>query len=184
MREARCGGTTGLPHLPRRRSLRQGLVEETLVLECVHRLPVPVVRQGNELLIVDQSLERLDDQLFGQITGIDIFRVLPFGGSIVDVEIKGNLLKGVLEYGKKHTGTGAFLQLTQISFTDEIWKIAGKPILDNEIYKIVISDFLLKGYDIPFLKSDNPAIIRVDKPKDSSDPRYDIRAAIISYLTE
>lgn len=132
---------------------------------------------------VNSGSVRLDDQLSGEITGVDIFRVLPFGGSIVDIEIKGNLLKGVLEYSKKHAGSGAFLQLSQISFTNDVWKIAGSPIKDDQIYKVITSDFLMKGYDIPFLKSDNPAVIRVDTPTNSDDIRYDIRAAIIDFLS-
>ncbi|MFT6066497.1 MAG: 2',3'-cyclic-nucleotide 2'-phosphodiesterase (5'-nucleotidase family), partial [Polaribacter sp.] len=36
---------------------------------------------------------RIDDQLSGAINAVDIFRVLPYGGAILKVEIKGRLLK-------------------------------------------------------------------------------------------
>ncbi|MBI5914782.1 MAG: 5'-nucleotidase C-terminal domain-containing protein, partial [Bacteroidetes bacterium] len=36
---------------------------------------------------------RLDDQLSGDITAVDVFRALPFGGAVYEVELKGALLK-------------------------------------------------------------------------------------------
>ncbi len=141
-------------------------------------------QKGAIAAIVNSGSIRLDDQLQGEITGIDIFRILPFGGSILDVELKGNLLKEVLDYGKKSAGGGAFLQVTQLSYSDNTWKIVGAPIEDDKVYNIAISDFLMKGYDIHFLTADNPDVVSVDKPKNADDPRYDIRVAIIDYLTK
>jgi 5'-nucleotidase, C-terminal domain. len=59
--------------------------------------------------LVNGGSIRLDDQLIGAITPIDIFRVLPYGGSIINVTLKGRLLKRVLDYGVLAKGTGAYL---------------------------------------------------------------------------
>ena len=140
-------------------------------------------QKGATAAIVNSGSIRLDDQLQGEITGIDIFRILPFGGSILDVEIKGSLLKEVLEFGSNSKGNGAFLQVGQLNKNDDTWTIDGQAIADDMNYNIAISDFLLLGYDIPFLKVDNPGVVSVDRPEDADDIRYDIRSAIIQFLT-
>ncbi len=133
--------------------------------------------------LVNGGSIRLDDQLIGNVSSIDIFRVLPFGGGILKVELKGSLLKEILEYGKSKAGTGAYLQRYNADFdtiTNE-WKINGKSINDDKIYKVVFSDYLLKGRDIPFLKPDNKDIIKIYTPT-NEEVGSDIRKTIIKYL--
>ncbi|MCF6347999.1 MAG: bifunctional metallophosphatase/5'-nucleotidase [Flavobacteriaceae bacterium] len=133
--------------------------------------------------LVNGGSIRLDDQLMGDINSVDIFRVLPFGGGILKVELKGSLLKEVLDYGKSKAGTGAYLQRYNADFdakTNE-WKINGKPINDDKIYKVAFSDYLLKGRDIPFLKPDNKEIIKIFTPT-NEEMGNDIRKTIIKYL--
>jgi len=121
-----------------------------------------VYSYGNKVdgALVNGGSMRLDDKLTGNITGVDIFRVMPFGGSILKVEIKGNLLKKVLNYGRIKSGTGAYLQRFNFDYdkSNKLWSCSGKPIDDNKIYTVAFSDYLLKGYDIPFLNSDNKDI--------------------------
>jgi len=125
---------------------------------------------------------RLDDMLAGDVTSIDIFRVLPFGGHVVKVAMKGSLLIEVLNYGKSSGGTGAYLQRYNIAESDIAgWLINKKPIRMKETYTIAMSDFLLKGYDIPFLTPDNDRIVSVSQPK-PSEAASDIRKAVIFYL--
>lgn len=126
---------------------------------------------------------RIDDQLQGDITGIDIFRVLPFGGEILKVDIKGSLLKRVLNYGRLKAGKGAYLQRYNVDYKkiNETWLINKDEIVDNKIYKVAVSDYLMTGFDIPFLKPDNIEVIKVYNNKEG-DLAKDIRKAIISYL--
>jgi 2',3'-cyclic-nucleotide 2'-phosphodiesterase (5'-nucleotidase family) len=132
--------------------------------------------------LVNGGSIRVDDMLAGPITSKDIFRVLPFGGSVLKVELKGSLLKEILNFGKKSSGEGAYLQRSDISeATNGNWTIKGKPIYDNKRYTIAISDFLLKGLDIPFLTPDNKDIVKIYTPKEN-EMAADIRKAIISYL--
>lgn len=135
--------------------------------------------------LVNGGSIRLDDQLEGDINSIDIFRVLPFGGSIVKVQLKGSLLTEVLDYGESKAGKGAYLQRYNADFdtATQQWKVDGKPIDSEKIYTVAFSDYLLKGYDIPFLKPDNKDVVNVYYPA-KDEMGYDIRKAIISYLKQ
>lgn len=127
---------------------------------------------------------RIDDELSGSITGIDIFRVLPFGGSMLEIDIKGQLLNDVLDYGQKAAGTGAYLQRYNAEIVDGKWLVDGKQIVKNITYHVAISDYLIKGFDIPMLKESNPLVVKVYKPvtTDKADIRADIRKTVISFI--
>lgn len=126
---------------------------------------------------------RIDDELIGDITGVDIFRVLPFGGGINKVEMTGELLEKTLNYGRLKAGTGAYLQRDNIEFdtANKTWKIGGKPIENGKIYSVALTDYLLLGFDIPFLKSDSEGVTKVFE-NDSEHPANDIRKVVINYL--
>ncbi|MDP2686781.1 MAG: bifunctional metallophosphatase/5'-nucleotidase [Aequorivita sp.] len=125
---------------------------------------------------------RVDDMLAGQITSKDIFRVLPFGGTVLKVELKGKLLKEILDYGEEKRGTGAYLQRNNVSeAANGDWLVQGKPISEKKTYTIALSDFLLKGLDIPFLTPENIGVVKIYTPKDT-ETAADIRKAIIFYL--
>ncbi|MCT8340948.1 bifunctional metallophosphatase/5'-nucleotidase [Flavobacteriaceae bacterium TK19130] len=132
--------------------------------------------------IVNGGSFRVDDMLQGPLTPTDVYRVLPFGGDIKKVAIRGELLKRVLDYGKSQRGNGAYLQRHNIG-QDETgaWTISGKRISDRRTYQIAMSDFLLKGYDIPFLTNTANGVRNVTDPKEESEAS-DIRKAVISYL--
>lgn len=132
--------------------------------------------------IVNGGSIRVDDMLSGPITPKDVFRVLPFGGSVLKVDLKGNLLKEILDYGQEKKGTGAYLQHDNISEAGNgDWLIQGKPISDKKTYTVAISDFLLKGLDVPFLTPENKDIVKIYTPKET-ETAADIRKAIIFYL--
>lgn len=131
--------------------------------------------------LVNGGSIRIDDQLVGAITPMDIFKVLPFGGSIVKVKIKGRLLKRVLDYGELASGTGAYLQRFNTSMTNEGWFIDGQKLLPNKIYTVAFSDYLLKGLDIPFLSRENKEVFSVYTPT-NKEMAYDIRKAVVRFL--
>ena len=133
--------------------------------------------------IVNGGSIRIDDQLSGDITSMDIFRVLPFGGSILKIDITGALLVEVLDYSLTKRGTGAYLQRYNIDRNENgNWELGGYVIDSESTYKVAFSDFLLKGYDIPFLTPENPGILGVYEP-DSTELAGDIRRAIVSYIS-
>ncbi|MDG1527804.1 MAG: bifunctional metallophosphatase/5'-nucleotidase [Polaribacter sp.] len=131
--------------------------------------------------LVNGGSIRIDDELEGNITPVDIFRVLPYGGAVLKVKLKGSLLQKVLDYGVKATGTGAYLQRYNIQKTNNKWLIQNKSINPNKIYTVAFSDYLLKGFDIPFLSEKNKNVVSVYNPK-STEISYDIRNAVILYL--
>ena len=54
--------------------------------------------------LVNGGSIRIDDELEGNITAVDIFRVLPYGGAVLKVQLKGSLLQKVLDYGENAAG--------------------------------------------------------------------------------
>lgn len=132
--------------------------------------------------LVNGGSIRIDDRLVGEITSTDIFRVLPFGGSVLKVDLKGSLLKEILEYGKLQSGEGAFLQRYNFSQNDNNeWQVGETAISDKKTYTVAFSDFLLKGLDIPFLTPENKDVVKIYTPKEN-ETAADIRKAIIFYL--
>ncbi len=133
--------------------------------------------------LVNGGSIRIDDQLEGNITGVDIFRVLPYGGNVLKVEIKGSLLTKVLQYGKLKAGSGAYLQRykAKLATDGKTWLVSDKKIIPNKIYTVAFSNYLLKGFDIPFLKPENKGIISVYTPKEN-ELNSDIRKSVISYM--
>jgi 5'-nucleotidase/UDP-sugar diphosphatase len=131
--------------------------------------------------IVNGGSIRIDDQLAGDINAVDIFRVLPYGGAVLKVEIKGRLLKRVLDYGVLAAGTGAYLQRFNAKKVEGKWMIKNKELNTKKTYTVAFSDYLLKGFDIPFLSSENKEVFSVSKPT-KEELAFDIRKAVVSYL--
>ena len=131
--------------------------------------------------LVNGGSIRIDDQLSGAINAVDIFRVLPYGGAVLKVEIKGRLLKRVLDYGVLASGTGAYLQRFNAEKVGGNWVIKNKEINLKETYTVAFSDYLLKGFDIPFLSSKNKEVFSVYKPT-KNDLAFDIRKVVVTYL--
>lgn len=125
---------------------------------------------------------RIDDRLAGDITGKDIFRILPFGGSVLLVDMTGKLLRETLDFGLNAKGTGAYLQWYNISRNQKGEWLVNNIILDNnKTYSIALNDFLLKGLDIPFLTKENPDILKVYTPQEN-EIASDLRKTIINYF--
>ncbi len=59
--------------------------------------------------------------------------------------------------------------------------INNKEINLKKTYTVAFSDYLLKGFDIPFLNSENKEILNIYNPKED-ELTYDIRKAVVSYL--
>lgn len=141
-----------------------------------------------KIAVFNSGSIRLDDQLSGTITQYDIIRVLPFGGKIIEVDMRGSLLRQLLDAGKKNAGRGGYLQYTGVEYdsTRKAWTIDGKNIDAQSKYTVAVSDFLFSGNEqgIEFFKKDNPGVVSVSEP-DNTDPndlRKDIRLAVIRYL--
>ena len=132
--------------------------------------------------LVNGGSIRIDDALEGAINAVDIFRVLPYGGAVLKVQLKGSVLLRVLNYGEQAAGTGAYLHRYQLAKVGGQWLVGGKTIEKQQTYTIAFSEYLLKGFDIPFLTPKYQGVQAVYVPNEN-DLAFDIRKAIIHYLT-
>jgi len=141
--------------------------------------------QADVVLLYAGSI-RVDDIIAMPVTQYDIIRAMPFGGAIQLVDMKGKLLKQVLDQGEKNKGIGGYLLYNeQVAFDTQKneWTIKSMPIGDEVVYRVAISDFLLTGLEanLEFLNKENAGIVRVyDVPSGGS--LSDIRLALIRYL--
>ncbi|HEY6064314.1 MAG TPA: 5'-nucleotidase, partial [Chitinophagaceae bacterium] len=139
-----------------------------------------------DVVVVNSGSIRVDDILQMPVTQYDIIRSLPFGGSIMEADIKGSLLVNILDASKKNIGIGGYLQYSPaITYENSGWAYKNMPVDASKVYKIAITDFLMTGGEanMGFLTKDNPGVVKLYPLfTDMNDPRSDIRRAIISYM--
>jgi len=136
---------------------------------------------GAELAIFNGGSVRIDDELPpGNISEYDVIRILPFGGNVVQVEMRGRLLQQVLEQGVANKGTGGFLHAANVTWNapGNAWLINGKPLDQRRNYKTALNDFLLTGNEqgLSFLNRQNPDL------KVLNENVIDVRRALIVQL--
>ncbi len=143
---------------------------------------------GAEAAILNSGSIRVDDVLKGDITQYDVLRTLPYGGAVLKVKIKGELLEKVLNVGRRNRGNGGYLQWANISADSRrnLWMINGVPIDKKRIYTIAMPAFLLSGMEsnLGFLNRENKGIIEVEEPGEAERLRKDIRYAVIAYMKD
>lgn len=131
---------------------------------------------------------RIDDQVKGTLTQADIVRILPYGGKLIEMDIKGSELKKVLYAGLLSKGRGGYLQWDKIAYkdSDKSFAINGMSLDETKSYHIITNDFLFSGKEnnFEFFTEANPNVSNIQKPnnQDANDLRNDIRKAFIAYL--
>ena len=163
--------------------------------ELLTNAMLAAARTNPDCALINSGSIRVDDMMNSPLTEFDIVRMLPFGGSIVEVEMRGVLLRKTLDTGVKNRGNGGYLQWGKIAQGSAgQWLVAGKPLDDAKIYRVILPEFLLSGSEqnMGFLKastdaggkSTNPDILSFNKPdpNDKNDLRNDSRHALIRYL--
>ncbi len=133
-----------------------------------------------EAAVFNAGTIRIDDEIPpGPITQYDVLRILPFGGKVLGVEMKGNLLSRVLEAGRANRGRGGFLQIVHLEAPADgpAWKLAGRPLDPQRIYRIAITDYLMSGAEqgIEFLTRTANGVENVTELRD-------IRIAVIEEM--
>lgn len=153
------------------------------------RLIVSAIEKASpaaDVAIVNSGSIRVDDILQMPVTQYDVIRSLPFGGSIMEVDMKGSLLVKILNVSKNNTGSGGFLQYSAVlTENNGSWNWKNTPVDASKVYKVAITDFLMTGGEanLGFLTKDNPEIIKVYPVfTDLNDSRSDVRRAIIRYM--
>lgn len=129
---------------------------------------------------------RLDDQLTGDITAVDIFRAMPFGGKIYEIDIKGDLLKQTLDAGMENKGVGGYLQWDGIDYNSGTgsWEINGINLDESKTYHIAASEYLANGKEsrLEFFKPENFVKWETAQDHETEDLRIDIRKATIEFM--
>lgn len=160
--------------------------EQTNVGRMINEAMMKVAKREVDLSFFNSGSIRIDDQLEGPITAVDVFRILPFGGPLVEIDIKGDLLKKVLNESKSRVGQGAYLQRKKVFYSDqkETWMVNGAPIEDEKEYHAITTDFLLRGIDLKTLHVNDPGITKTYRPDpdDRTDLRNNVILTFIDYL--
>ena len=104
--------------------------------------------------IVNGGSIRLDDMLDGEITSLDIFRVLPFGGTGCKSRNRRSLVARGVRLWQESFGEGAYLQRYNI-YKNSDRRMGDRWSNQSTIrtYKIACTGFFMKGLDIPILKT-------------------------------
>ncbi|MBD2655206.1 bifunctional metallophosphatase/5'-nucleotidase [Synechocystis sp. FACHB-383] len=121
------------------------------------------------MVMFNGGMVRLDDLLSaGSITQYDIIRILPFGGRVVTVDIRGDLLQKVLTQGEKNRGTGGYLQLAGLAPAD---------IEPDKVYRLALMEYLLTGQEVglDYLTENTPGLKVIGYGRD-------IRSILVDYL--
>jgi 5'-nucleotidase len=115
---------------------------------------------------------RLDDKLRGTLTQYDLFRLLPFGGKLVQAQVDGQTLLEIKAAGEANRGTGGFLH----------WHGDTAAIEPSRFYRVVFNEFLLSGRErnMSFFTPARLREIRDSFPE--NDPRSDVRRALCRYF--
>lgn len=133
---------------------------------------------GAELSIFNGGSIRIDDVIPpGPLIEYDVIRILPFGGDVVSVDMKGSLLDSVLTQGVANQGTGGFLHHANVDQQEGQWHVGGQPIDPARLYRVATSDFLVEGLEqnLDYLNFNNPGLTAVGQ-------HGDIRLAMIAEL--
>ncbi|MBR9919467.1 MAG: bifunctional metallophosphatase/5'-nucleotidase [Bacteroidetes bacterium] len=172
---------TDIPLDGREKSIRN---MQTNMGEMINNAMKAAAKKELDAAFFNSGSIRIDDQIVGDIVAVDIFRVLPFGGSMVEVDMTGELLIQILKAGKENKGTGGYLQIMDLKEMNGVWHIKDAPIQPDEVYHVAFTDFLLTGYEnrLDFMTPDNPGYKMIDQPEDASDLRFDIRKMWIEYM--
>ncbi len=131
-----------------------------------------------ELAITNGGSIRIDDVIPpGTLIEYDVIRILPFGGDIVSVDMKGSLLDSVLTQGVANRGTGGFLHHANVTQQAGAWQVNGQPIEPARTYRVATDAFLVTGLEqnLSYLNYDNPGLT-------AAGTHGDVRLAVIAEL--
>lgn len=176
----------GEPLDGREEMIRSGKTNLTRIAVSAMEKAVPTA----EVILLNSGSIRVDDVLQMPITEYDIIRTLPYGGAIMEVDMRGSLLTKVLEAGRNNVGSGGFLQYSStVNYNPatKVWTLKDTPINPKKSYHVGLADFLMTGGEanMGFLNKDHPDIIKIyPTPTSSFDIRSDSRLAIIKYMAE
>lgn len=135
---------------------------------------------------VNSGSVRIDDIVTGTLTELDVIRIMPFGGRIVELTLKGDLLLRILKGNEGRRGLGGYLQLHE-DFSESApgaWSLRGKAIEPGQTYRIRTIEYLAQGNEngLEYLNPKDPSYLRSEPVLDTDGKPLDIRKALIAQL--
>lgn len=101
-----------------------------------------------DLAIFNGGSVRIDDVLpAGDVSQYDLIRVMPFGGEVLTVGVKGSVLERALSQGVANRGTGGYLQTASVTQEGDVWMIDGAALDQDRTYRLAVNDFLVTGLE-------------------------------------
>jgi len=96
-----------------------------------------------------------DSMYPGDITVGDVLRVFPFGNTLVAMTVSGSSVRAALERGLQDDpldNPGSFLQVSGLVYQIDgrravNIKIDDQPLRDDQLYKVIVNDFMAAGGD-------------------------------------
>lgn len=130
---------------------------------------------------------RIDDDVTGPISELDVIRIMPFGNKIVEVTMKGSLLGKILRSNDERKGLGGYLQLDdRIRMLTSGILIGGVPLDTTRNYRIRTIEFLLSGKELKleYFTDKNPEISSFSVVQDTGGKPLDLRLEFIRRLKQ
>lgn len=133
--------------------------------------------------LINAGSIRLDGYISGEVQQLDILKTLPYGGTLVSTEMTGELLLKTLNTSEQETKTlGSYLQYSSsISYKEGGWQLAGKPIIPESTYEIILTEYLVTAGDqkLEFLVGLPYTVLR---PAEEGSTPNDLRMITIDYM--
>lgn len=165
-------------------SVRAGSTNLTRLVTAAMKWAAPKA----DVVLLNGGSIRVDDFVNPPVTEYDILRTLPFGGSIVQADVKGSLITEALTTGSMNKGSGGFLHANEGVSQDATgtWLLNGQPILPQQTYRLAMAEFLFTGREskLDFLSPKDPRVVKVYDEEKSSPLLADIRMAVVKYLQQ
>jgi 5'-nucleotidase len=135
--------------------------------------------------MINSGSIRIDDNVTGEISELDVIRIMPFGNKVYEVTLKGTLLKNIITSNDQRKGFGGYLQMDKrVSVNNGKAFINGSEIESYRDYKVRTTEFLISGKEqkLEYFNEKNPDVIKVEAVRDAKNENLDLRMNFINEL--
>jgi len=101
---------------------------------------------GGDIYMLNSGSMRLDDDISGTVVEYDVLRTFPFGGGIVKMELKGDVVNELLNTGLfTNRGEGGYMQVFKVDGDKDNWTVNAEPLDFSKTYSVVLPEFVAEG---------------------------------------
>jgi len=145
------------------------------------------LQSSADMGMINSGSIRIDDHVTGEITELDVIRIMPFGNKVFEVTMKGSLLEKIITTNDQRKGSGGFLQIDKrVATSNGKTYLNGQQLESGKLYKVRTTEFLISGKEqkLEYFNASNPDIIKVEPIKDTNGEALDLRKAFIEQLKQ